>query len=84
MYEFTIPGISGGPDQRAIADAVLALDGNAKLDFNWATQKVSVTSSADLADISEMLAAIGYAVERIADRSLEKDQGAHHCDMCGD
>jgi hypothetical protein len=80
MYEFTIPGISGGPDQKAIIGAVLALDGNATLDFNWATQKVSVKSSADLAEISEMLLAIGYQIEKIAHR-LDGDS-AHHCDQC--
>jgi hypothetical protein len=80
MYEFTIPGISGGPDQNAIMSAVLALDGNATLDFNWATHKVSVNSTADLADISEMLAAIGYHVEKIAHRA--QDDGHHHCDLC--
>ena len=68
MYEFTIPGISGGADQHAIRDAVLAVDSAASVDFNWATQKVSVKSSADLLDISEMLAAIGYRIEKIAHR----------------
>lgn len=68
MYEFTIPGISGGPDQKAIIGAVQTLDSNATLDFNWATQKVSVKSSADLADIRELLASIGYQVEKIANK----------------
>ena len=79
MYEFTIPGLSGGPDQQAIIGAVLALDGNATLDFNWATHKVSVKSSADLAEISEMLTAIGYQIEKIAHR-IQDDH--HHCDQC--
>jgi hypothetical protein len=84
MYELTIPGIRGGPDQQAIVGAILALDGNATVDFNWVTSKVSVSSSAELADISDMIAAIGYQIERIAKREQDQDQGAHHCDMCGD
>lgn len=68
MYELTIPGISGGPDQHAIANAILALDANAKLDFNWVTYKVSVDSSADLVDISELIAALGYEIEKMAQR----------------
>ena len=82
MYELTIPGISGGPDQHAIVGAILALDGNATVDFNWATSRVSITSCADLTDISDMIAAIGYQIERIAQRDLEQDKGSHHCDMC--
>ncbi|MDY6983361.1 MAG: copper chaperone [Pseudomonadota bacterium] len=66
MYEFTIPGISGGPDQNAIRDAVLALDNDAKVDFNWPLQKVSVKSKVDLVEIREMLVTIGYKVEKIA------------------
>lgn len=66
MYEFTIPGISGSPDQNAIRQAVLVVDGNARVDFNWPMQKVNVKSTADLADIREMLVTIGYRVEKIA------------------
>lgn len=66
MYEFTIPGISGGPDQKAISEAVLAIDSNARVDFNWPLQKVNVKSTADLVEIREMLVTIGYQVERIA------------------
>lgn len=66
MYEFIIPGISGSPDQNAIREAVLAVDGNARVDFNWPMQKVSVKSTADLAEIREMLLTIGYRVEKIA------------------
>lgn len=66
MYEFIIPGISGGPDQQAIREAVLAVDNNARIEFNWPMQKVSVTSTADLVDIREMLVTIGYKVEKIA------------------
>lgn len=80
MYEFTIPGISGGPDQQAIIGAVLALDGTATLEFDWAAHKVSVKSVADLADISEMLAASGFRVEKVEQRAL--DDVHHHCDQC--
>lgn len=66
MYEFTIPGISGGPDQNAIREAVLAVDGNARVDFIWPLQKVHVKSTADLAEIRAMLVTIGYRVEKIA------------------
>jgi hypothetical protein len=66
MYEFTIPGISGAPDQNAIRDAVLAVDSNARIAFNWPQQKVQVKSTADLVEIREMLVTIGYRIERIA------------------
>ncbi len=66
MYEFTIPGISGGPGQNAIRDAVLAIDGDARIDFNWPQQKVNVKSTADLVEIREILSRIGYQVEKIA------------------
>ena len=75
MYEFTIPGIRGGPDQRAIVDAVRTLDSQAQLDFNWATQKVNVNSTADLAEITETLRMIGYQIERIAQRDRENQEG---------
>jgi hypothetical protein len=80
MYELTIPGISGGPDQNAILSAILALDGNASVDFNWVTHKVSVKSSADLADIREMIAAIGYQIEKMSQR--EDSNPGHRCDLC--
>lgn len=68
MYEFIIPGIDGGPDQNAIRDAVLALDSEARVDFNRTMHKVSVKSRADLAEIREILTAIGFSVERISTR----------------
>lgn len=80
MYELTIPGMSGGSDKNAIVEAILALDGKASVDFNWVTHKVSVKSVADLEDISQMIAAIGYEIERIAQR--DQDDPPHHCDMC--
>ena len=66
MYEFTIPALNGRPDKHAIVSAVQALDSDAELDFNLVTHKVNVKSRADLAEIRDMLAAIGYQIEKIA------------------
>ncbi|MEY4641690.1 MAG: hypothetical protein RLZZ227_1684 [Pseudomonadota bacterium] len=83
MYEFTISGMSHGPSQQAIIGAILALDGNAMLNFNIDSQKVSVTSSVDLALISEAIVASGHRVERITYQPpIGHDAPGHHCDMC--
>ena len=71
MYELTIPGINGSPDKNAIVSAILAVDSAASVDFNWATHKVSVNSSADLVDIRDMIAAIGYQIEQMALREQD-------------
>jgi hypothetical protein len=83
MYEFTIPGMSHGPSQQAIIGAILALDGDALLEFNIDSQKMSIRSSLDLALISEAIVASGHRVEKIAyHRRTGHDAPGHHCDMC--
>jgi copper chaperone len=47
MYELTIPDMTCGHCQKTITGAVLAIDGNATLNFDMAVHKLSVTSEAE-------------------------------------
>jgi copper chaperone len=81
MYELTIPAMSCGHCQKTITGAVLAVDGNASLNFDMTAHKVTVTSVATLVEISEAVEASGYPVEQAAQHSGHGAEG-HHCDMC--
>lgn len=81
MYELTIPDMTCGHCQKTITGAVLAIDGNATLNFDMAAHKLSVTSEAELKELSEAIESTGYHVEQAAANDAHGADG-HHCDMC--
>ncbi len=78
MYELTIPAMTCTHCQKTIIGIVLAIDGNATLNFDLAAHRVSVTSAAELKDLSEAIEASGYHIAAMQ----QAEQGHCHCDLC--
>ncbi len=81
MYELTIYTLKDEHCRQAITYAVLAVDGNASLNFDITTGKLAVNSVATLAELSDAIEAAGYHIEQTAQNDAHGGEG-HHCDMC--
>ncbi len=81
MYELTVFKINEDACRQAITFAVLAVDGNASLNFDMDTSRVAVNSVATLAEVSDAIEAAGYHIELAAQNDSHGADG-HHCDMC--
>lgn len=80
MYTLTVPAMSCSHCQQTITGAVLALDGNATLNFDMAGHKVTLDTVADIADLKHALDVAGYPVEAVEEKPAD---GGHHCELCG-
>ena len=79
MYELTIPAMSCNHCKQTITGAVLALDGNATLNFDMSAHKVTLETAAELDEVKQALDGAGYPVEKAEAKSAG---GGCHCDMC--
>ena len=69
MYRFTIPGLGVDREVSAIRAAVHAIDEQGIVTFDWETRKICIESSADLADLRIVLAALGYRIDAQGSRN---------------
>ena len=85
MYELTIPAMSCAHCQKTITGALLALDGNATMNFDMAAHKVTLDTAAELGEVKDALDGAGYPVEAVEQKNADggnKAGGGCHCDMC--
>ena len=64
MYQLTVEGMSCGHCIASVTRAVQALDAEAKVDVELATQTVRVDTTAELADIKHAVAKAGFPVHQ--------------------
>lgn len=64
MYRLIVEGMSCGHCVAAVTKALQALDANAKVDVELATQTVNVETSAPLEDVRREVADAGYPVHQ--------------------
>ena len=79
MYELTIPAMSCAHCQKTITSALLAIDGNATLNFDMPAHKVKLDTVAGLSEVKDALDGAGYPAEAAEEKSAG---GGCHCDMC--
>ena len=82
MYKLTVPAMSCGHCQKTITGAVLALDGNAVLNFDMPAHQVTLDTVAGLSEVKQALDVAGYPVEAVEEVKEKQADGDHHCDMC--
>lgn len=66
MQNFKVEGMTCGHCVRAVTEAVKAVDPNATVEVDLAAGRVSVTSTAALARLTQAIVAEGYAAEPVA------------------
>lgn len=64
MYELTVEGMSCGRCIASVTQAVQALDAQAKVDVELATQTVRVNTTAELADVAHAVVEAGFPVHQ--------------------
>ena len=66
MQNFKVEGMTCGHCVRAVTEAVKAVDPNATVEVDLAAGRVSVTSTAASARLTQAIVAEGYAAEPVA------------------
>jgi copper chaperone len=66
MYELQVEGMTCGGCVRGVTKSVQTVDGNAKVEVDLATKKVTVDSQASLDSVKSAIVQAGYSVSASA------------------